>query len=292
MKNKVCEKIKFLCQATKNKFYGRFGWKPNVHTIDETLDYILMHHCSASRYGDGEFAIIAGGKNGFQSSDDRLANRLKHILRSNLPNHIVCIHDIYGNMPNLRTESQEFNRGLLHTERIKWLSYLDREKEYYNAFFTRPYNMFKDKSMASQWFDKNKKIWKDQEILLVEGEKSRLGMGNDLFDQAKSVRRILCPAENAYEKYDEIFRAAKEFGENKLILIALGMTATVLAFDLAEVGYWAIDIGHIDIEYEWFLMGAGGKVAIPNKYVNEVANGKSPGECTDPKYYDEIILKI
>lgn len=61
---KFCEKIRFLCQATKNELYGRFGWKPYVHTIDETLDYILMHHCSVSRYGDGEFAIIEGERTG------------------------------------------------------------------------------------------------------------------------------------------------------------------------------------------------------------------------------------
>lgn len=209
-----------------------------------------------------------------------------------MPNHIVCIHDIYGNMQNLRKESQEFNRGLLYTKRIKWLSYLDREKEYYNAFFTRPYNMYKDKSMASQRFEKNKKIWRDKAILLVEGEKSRLGVGNDLFAHAKSVERVLCPAQSAFEKYDDILYAAKKYGQDKLILIALGMTATVLAYDLAESGYWAIDIGHIDIEYEWFLRGAAGKIAIPNKYVNEVMNGRSPGACTDSEYHDEIVLQI
>lgn len=32
----------------------------------------------------------------------------------------------------------------------------------------------------------------------------------------------------------------------RLILIALGMTATVLAYDLSKAGFWAIDIGHID----------------------------------------------
>ena len=43
-------------------------------------------------------------------------------------------------------------------------------------------------------------------VLLVEGEKSRLGVGNDLFENTGSVKRILCPSENAYEKYDEILK--------------------------------------------------------------------------------------
>ena len=37
------------------------------------------------------------------------------------------------------------------------------------------------------------------------------------------------------------------------MLIALGPTATILAYDLAEKGVQALDVGHIDIEYEWFL---------------------------------------
>ena len=41
-----------------------------------------------------------------------------------------------------------------------------------------------------------------------------------------------------------------------LILLALGPTATVMAYNLAQKGYQAIDIGHIDIEYEWYRMGA------------------------------------
>ena len=57
-----------------------------------------------------------------------------------------------------------------------------------------------------------------------------------------------------------------------LVLCALGPTATVLVKDLCDAGYQAIDIGHLDIEYEWFLTGAKNKSAIANKYVNE-ANG-------------------
>lgn len=59
-------------------------------------------------------------------------------------------------------------------------------------------------------------------------------------------------------------KAACTVNKAKLVLIALGHTATVLAYDLAEVGYQAIDIGHIDIEYEWFLMRA------PKKYLSRI----------------------
>ena len=53
--------------------------------------------------------------------------------------------------------------------------------------------------------------------------------------------------------------------KNKLILIALGPTATVLSYDLNKLGYQAIDIGHADIEYEWYLRKAKKKIPIKNK---------------------------
>lgn len=39
-------------------------------------------------------------------------------------------------------------------------------------------------------------------------------------------------------------------------MISLGPTATVLAYDLFKAGYQAIDFGHVDVEYEWWRMGA------------------------------------
>lgn len=80
--------------------------------------------------------------------------------------------------------------------------------------------------------------------------------------------------------------------KNKLYLIALGHTATVLAYDMARLGFWAIDIGHVDIEYEWMRMGAKEKKAVPDKYVNEVPNGRIQTELDDPVYLSQIIGKI
>lgn len=31
-----------------------------------------------------------------------------------------------------------------------------------------------------------KAIWKDRDVVFIEGEKSRLGVGNDLFDNVKA----------------------------------------------------------------------------------------------------------
>ena len=52
-----------------------------------------------------------------------------------------------------------------------------------------------------------------------------------------------------------------------------------------------LDLGHLDIEYEWYLrkMKEGGSV--PNKYVNEAkVNFDSESEPFDPSLYESQII--
>jgi glycosyltransferase family protein len=138
-----------------------------------------------------------------------------------------------------------------------------------------------------------KKIWDGKDVVIVEGEKSRLGVGNDLFDNMNSIQRVICPAENAFEIYDRILNELLKLPKDKLILLALGPTATVLAYDMYKAGYHVIDIGHVDIEYEWFLRKATKKIKIENKYVTEVKEGRVDiQDIKDSKYQNEIIERI
>ena len=131
---------------------------------------------------------------------------------------------------------------------------------------------------------------------MIEGEKSRMGVGNDLFNNAKSIKRILCPAENAYAHYKEIYSKAVELiSKDDLVLIALGPTATVLAHDLFLAGYQAVDIGHVDISYEWYLRGVSNpseRITIPGKYVNEAPGGNLVEATNDPDYLNQIIATV
>ena len=136
-----------------------------------------------------------------------------------------------------------------------------------------------------------KGIWEGRDIIFIEGEKSRLGVGNDLFDNAQSIHRILCPPKNAFDRIDNIRTEALKQNKRVLFLIALGPTATVLAYDLFKAGYQAIDIGHVDIEYEWWRMGAQHKVKLERKYVNEAPGGNKVADAGE-EYHKQIITKI
>ena len=82
-------------------------------------------------------------------------------------------------------------------------------------------------------FNKLKSLWDSRDLVVVEGEKSRMGIGNNLFSNSNSIKRIICPSKNSFSKYKEILESVKEYEKDKLILISLGPTATFLAYDLS-----------------------------------------------------------
>ena len=90
--------------------------------------------------------------------------------------------------------------------------------------------------------------------------------------------------------YNKILNESLKLDKNKLILLALGPTATVLAFYLYKEGYHVVDVGHIDIEYEWYLRNGTTKIKIQNKYVNEANDGnKNIQNINDKEYLNQII---
>ncbi len=262
----------------------------NVLSIDETLDKLLESDCSMCRYGDGEFKVMLGKSNGFQQKDKKLAKRLKEVIVSENDGVLLCIPNVTSDTP-LRTQSAvSFWNFFLKQYGAGVSKLLSPKIQYYNAHVTRLYMDYQPGGKSGEWFERLKKVWCGKDILIVEGEKTRLGVGNDLFDGAKSVKRVLCPSKSAFSSYDEILGSVKEIWRGELVLIALGQTATVLAYDLYTSGIRALDIGHIDIEYEWFLQGAKEKTAIVGKFVKEVADQIDSEEDAD--YLNQIVLRI
>ncbi len=259
------------------KLRENLGFK-NVKSIDETIEELINSNKSISRFGDGEFSLIFGESIGYQTFHPKLKRKMKEILRYENQDLMVAIPDIWGGA------TMQFWKKYVAYNKELLVPLLKNSVQYYSSLVSRINS--KDR------FEKFKKIWQGKDIVFVEGKASRLGVGNDLFSGARSIKRILCPAKDAFDKYDEIFEACKTVSKDKLFILALGPTATVLAYDLAKEGYRALDLGHIDIEYEWFLMGATKKVPIKNKYVNETKKGKVITEFNDEKYLSEIYKDL
>lgn len=263
----------------------------NIASDEETLNEIIMNNKSISRFGDGEFKIIFGEGCGFQKPNKLLSKRLVEVLNNNEKNLMIGLHIPYKNKDfyNLKNYSKIFYINYLNKYKFKIANIINTNKKYYSSTISRFYIRYKRKKNMSKYLNLLKKIWNSKNILIIEGEKSKVGIGNDLFNNAKSIKRIICPFKNAFSDYDKIIKEVINFHEKRLILIALGPTATILAYDLHKMGYQAIDIGHLDIEYEWYLRNCSKKIQIENKYVNELKDQKYNYNKKDTNYLKQIV---
>jgi glycosyltransferase, SP_1767 family len=265
--------------------------KIKVLSNQQTLDFILKHGSSVARFGDGEVELMTGKSIPYQSYDKDLAAELKATLQEPSSNELlVCLPDVFEHLERYNSNAKKFWK--IHFDQAADFYKENCQSEWYGStFLSRPYIDLQDKSQAAPYFERLKTLWKDCDILIVEGETSRSGMGNDLFAQAKSVSRIIGPSKNAYIYKDELLREIKKYADGKLILLMLGPTAKVLVKELAK-DYQAIDLGHIDSEYEWFKQQATHKVKLAHKHTAEHNKDDNILPIEDEQYLSEIVARV
>lgn len=226
-----------------------------VHTIEETINELINTEKSMVRFGDGEITMIRGRSLKLQRVQPEIVEDLKRILGYQFKNMIVTIPEIFGDLSIYRKESRQFWRDHLLFSRKTYEKYCNHDRVYFNTSVSRFYYALneKEKYKCSEWIEGIKKIWKDRDVVIVEGERTHNGVGNDLLNMAKSVERIIGPGSDAYGKLEEIFEHCKEYPKDRMFLISLGAAAKPLAEKLFLHGYRVLDIGNLDLEYEWYI---------------------------------------
>lgn len=291
IRRKIGPYIAYIAYFFRTRVF-KHSWKPQVLSLEDTIKLIAEKKLSVVRIGDGEISLFSDKATlAFQEYDSRLAEKLSAILKINNPKLLVCIPGMWGRLDNYAPVPFWFTIHYVFHYGSLMKSLLSDSQIYGDTLFTRPYLTFKDRSNSGYLFEQIKSLWKDLDVVLIEGSLSRLGVGNDLFDGVQSMQRILCPPEHAFRRYEEILAAARKVDKKKLILLSLGPTAKGLALDLFNEGYRVLDIGHIDMEYEMFLRGEDRPSKVQFKYFNE-ADERNPEDCTDPAYLSQIVAKI
>ena len=268
----------------------------NILDSCESIRYIIDQRCSISLYGEGELSFFWGGKVGFQVVDEELIIRLKNVLQAtDAPNHVVGIpyyvKNVDGTVKITRTFWGDFMRK--YGKRLR--PFFSDKRTYIDTQISRFYIEYYDRDRSTRQLQMLKQIWEGRDVVIVEGNQSRTGVGNDLYSNAKSLHRILGYSKNAFSHYDEMLRAITlhvKPEEKKLILLSYGPTATILSYDLAKLGYQAVDLGHLDIEYEWYRKGDMSGGVVEGKYTNEAKGGDAVIECDDELYHKQIICDI
>lgn len=287
-------KIEFLNYLLYHISHILYRLPHKIMRSEETIKYIKDNNLSVSRYGDGEFGIMRGHSIGFQDYDPILANRLKEICKKNIPDLLICVPGTLKSCKNYKSAPKKFWKCELGLKYHLWNKFFKNQKILGDTQISRFYIDFVNgkqhgEKILNLWME----LWNKKNILIVEGKDTKLGVGNNLFSNANSIKRIIVPSKNAFYKYSEILNSIIKYAtKDQIILLAVGPTATILAMDLSIKGLQAIDIGHIDIEYEWYLKNAQDKIAIPSKAVNEVRNGLIVTNENIQVSYNMEIIKI
>ena len=212
------------------------------YSDEETVSLIVKERKSLSRFGDGEFMWMSGERiASFQDYSAEFARDLTLAFKNGNENLLVGIP--YGVFDSSKCNiNAKMHWRIIRSNFISRLvKFMDVNRVYSDASITRPYIDYRDRNYSAS-----------------------------IFDNATSIKRIICPAENAYSKLEAIKSSIRlNVEKDTLILGALGPTASILASQLCDEGYQFVDIGHVDVEYMWYLRHAILRETIEGKYVNE-----------------------
>lgn len=270
----------------KDILYNRI----RVHTIDETIDELLSTEKSMVRFGDGEIVMIKGVDLMLQKASPEIGEGLAEILSYPYDDLMVTIPGIFDTLSDHHKASRQFWRDHLLFCRKTYEKYCNSDRIYYTTFVSRCYYYGSDRSKCKGWFAKIRKIWENRDIVIVEGTKTHNGVGNDLFDRARSIERIICPPSDAYGALPAILEACLGYGKDRMFLLSVGVAAKFLALELFRKGYRVLDIGNLDMEYEWYVRQAPDKMPLAkHDVVGEAANREAAVQDSAYKEYLEQV---
>ena len=227
--------------------------KISFYDLDETVDKLVNDKISLARFGNGELDQILGRPEVFQRPSAKLSSRLKEVLASTDPRIGI------GLPLNLFTKSKRIKSKYAKKNAGYWTEWGDKFREVIFSTAKRhtyfPAEITSREFQSEYFFTKIRTVWQDRDVHLIHGVGIFKRLEYDIFDNAKSVTHQLAPSRDAFEEYDFILEEALKTDKNKLVIIILGPTATVLAYDLAKQGYQALDLGHIAKNYDWYKRG-------------------------------------
>ena len=229
--------------------------RPKILNPADTISAVIEKKASFCRFGDGEIGLMKGDGIPFQVYDEELSNRLFEVFQSDLEDVFIGIpYFVFNPSDDFESEVKRFVRAWGPKNRPLINSITIPGKTYYDAACTQLYASYQQYDFHDH-FLRVQEIWRNRDITLICGQSVFSHIKNNIFDTANSVTWQYAPARNAYSEYQSILEKAKSSPDNHLIIIILGPTATVLAYDLAIAGYQALDLGHLAKDYDYYLRG-------------------------------------
>ena len=208
-----------------------------IYNEFKTLD-LIMDGASISRFGDGELKICLNKNCVSQIALPKLIDEMKEILIVNNNNDHNCLVGI----PNVTPGLSEFWDKFMAKPANATL--LNQKGTYASSFITRPDNA--PTIDVPEYWDRIPDLWRGKDITLVRG--SDRSLSPELMPEVRSIAEVWGPHRDAYTEIDKIEKAVENIG-NKTVVLALGATATCLAWRLSKKGFHAMDLGHIGMMF-------------------------------------------
>jgi len=210
------------------------------YSFEETLSRIIDRQLSFARFGDGEFRLMidASYKLGFQRNTQRIRTALRHVLTQEHTDRLLLgWPQIYRNI----------NGAILWP--LVWRDLKEivpSRLKFGNSHVSRPI-MFSDlrEEAVTLW----RQVWDGQRVCIITGEGSRFEVVSGLFDNLAGHRFLYSTPRNAFDDLPRVFAEVQRGERADIYLLALGPAGTILATELADAGYRAIDVGHISDSY-------------------------------------------
>ena len=225
----------------------------NIINEIDTIKKIINERKSITRFGDGEFYHLfntnfkKGKGAGRQQCKPEIRSKLKEIISSN--NEFILI-GISGFLARDDQVSRLYNYYTVYMKKFikKTIKNLNDKypelikRQFYSAEISRLTNSNQiDQiiSLFNDFFSNNKFIFVGNKIVIKLIKKKFINKFKSI--DFYEVKRI-----HAYDDYDTILGDCQKMNENKdkIYLLSIGITATILSYDLAKLNYQAIDIGH------------------------------------------------
>jgi glycosyltransferase family protein len=228
---------------------NKFSKELHIMNVWDSLSYIESNDISFYRYGDGEIAIMMGEGIAFQESDERLAQRLKSMLKPDMDGIKAAIPYYYFNYESGLIDFVEQFAYAMKCQRKYFVENCDKDYTYLDTSISQIYQSYEVFDFDN-YFERVRKLFVGKNVTMICGKGILKNIKYNLLDECNSVQYMEAPSKNAFSEYDEILRRALYIPRDNLVCIVLGPTAKPLAYDLHKNGYQAWDIGHFIKDYD------------------------------------------
>ncbi|MCQ2793954.1 MAG: GT-D fold domain-containing glycosyltransferase [Bacilli bacterium] len=221
---------------------------PQILSYQETIEK-LQQGASISRLGDGEFKLILGKSIYFQNKNQELKKRLVEILnRPSTDKLLIAIPQCHAGLNFISKPIENYS----YVDRF-WLKYYRKISKYFTQKQYANANISRTEAFSVVSLSDFRSIWNKRKVVFVVPQDGHFVFDKRIFGNIKRPRYIYCPKDCAFDAYKTIYDKCIAFNKDVLFIICAGPTATVLAADLSDLGYQALDLGHLANCYRYYL---------------------------------------